>query len=92
MIMENKNLPIPIKDIKEDIKEKINTPIPKNKVLKKILGAVLLCLGIIFFITPFTPGAIWLIVVGLQLLGLHFLFWYRVKDHALQIKEKKEHH
>ena len=51
----------------------------KNPILKKIAGVALVIIGTIALITPFTAGS-WLIFVGLQLLGVHFLFWDKVKN------------
>ncbi len=44
-----------------------------KKYLKKTLGIVLIILGFLALITPLSPGS-WLILVGLELLGLRFLF------------------
>lgn len=41
---------------------------PKNMALRKIVGVVLLLLGVLALLTPFTPGS-WLAFVGLGLLG-----------------------
>ncbi len=41
-------------------------------VLRRILGIVCLLFGFVALVTPMTPGA-WLILVGLELLGLGFL-------------------
>ncbi len=40
--------------------------------LRRILGLVCLLFGFVALVTPMTPGA-WLILVGLELLGLGFL-------------------
>jgi len=37
-------------------------------VLRKVLGVILIILGFIALITPFSPGS-WLILVGLEILG-----------------------
>ena len=39
---------------------------------RKIMGIVLIVLGILALITPLTPGS-WLITIGLELLGLRIL-------------------
>jgi len=39
-----------------------------NKVFKKIIGVVLIIIGVLALVTPFTPGS-WLIFVGAGLLG-----------------------
>jgi small-conductance mechanosensitive channel len=41
-------------------------------VLRKVLGVILIILGFIALITPFTPGS-WLLLVGLEILGLRLL-------------------
>jgi hypothetical protein len=43
-----------------------------KKYLKKTLGIVLIILGFLALITPLSPGS-WLILVGLELLGIRFL-------------------
>ncbi len=40
--------------------------------LKKIIGVILIVLGLAALLTPFTPGS-WLALIGLQLVGLGFL-------------------
>jgi hypothetical protein len=43
-----------------------------RKYFKKALGIVLIILGFLALITPCSPGS-WLILVGLEFLGLGFL-------------------
>ena len=43
-----------------------------RRYFKKALGIILIILGFIALITPFSPGS-WLILVGLEFLGLGFL-------------------
>ncbi len=43
-----------------------------RKYLKKALGVILIILGFLALITPCSPGS-WLILVGLEFLGLRFL-------------------
>jgi len=45
----------------------------QNKTSSKTTGVVLVIIGIIALLTPFTPGS-WLIFVGLEILGVRFLF------------------
>ncbi len=45
---------------------------------KKIIGIVLIIIGFLSLITPFTPGS-WLIFVGLGLLGIRLAFWEKIK-------------
>ncbi len=42
--------------------------------LKKIAGGVLVTVGFVALITPFTPGAFIMIPVGMELLGFKILF------------------
>jgi len=46
--------------------------------VKKIIGILLIVIGLLALITPFTPGA-WLIFVGLELFGFRILFWDKIK-------------
>jgi len=43
-----------------------------KKYTKKALGIILIILGFLALITPLSPGS-WLILVGLELLGIRFL-------------------
>ncbi len=45
---------------------------------KKILGILLILLGLAALLSPFTPGS-WLVFVGLELLGVRLLAWDRLK-------------
>jgi mannose-6-phosphate isomerase-like protein (cupin superfamily) len=45
---------------------------------KKIIGVLLIIVGILALITPLTPGS-WLIFVGLELFGVRILFWDKIK-------------
>ena len=40
---------------------------------RKIIGIIFIILGLAALLTPFTPGS-WLIFVGLELIGIRFLF------------------
>ncbi len=51
----------------------------KTPKFKKILGIVLIVIGVLALITPFTPGA-WLIFVGFGILGIRLSFWEKMKD------------
>jgi hypothetical protein len=50
-----------------------------GSVINKILGVFLILLGLIFLVTPFTPGATWLILIGLELVGFQMLFGDKVQ-------------
>src|SRR3990167_11546260 len=61
--------------------------------LRRVIGTALIVIGIAALITPLTPGA-WLAVVGLEMLGIRFLFWERVKKqwrkltHSVSVQEE----
>lgn len=44
-----------------------------RKVVRIVLGVVLMILGVLALVTPFTPGS-WLALIGLELLGLRLVF------------------
>ena len=48
-------------------------------ILKKILGVILVIIGIAALITPLTPGA-WLGLIGLELLGWGFLIPEKLRE------------
>jgi hypothetical protein len=41
-------------------------------ILRKFLGIVLIILGFVALVTPFSPGS-WLMLIGLEILGFRFL-------------------
>ena len=43
-----------------------------KKIVKKLFGIICIILGFLALITPLTPGS-WLILIGLEILGLGFL-------------------
>lgn len=49
-----------------------------NPNLKKFVGVVLVIVGLLALVTPFTPGS-WLGFVGLEFLGIRFLAWDKLK-------------
>ena len=46
--------------------------------VKKTIGILLIVIGFLALVTPFTPGS-WLVFVGLELLGFRLLFWDKIK-------------
>jgi len=44
-----------------------------RKALRIALGIVLMVLGVLALLTPFTPGS-WLALIGLEILGLRLVF------------------
>ncbi len=49
-----------------------------NPRLKKIIGVILIIVGFLALITPFTPGS-WLMFVGLEFLGVRLAAWEKIK-------------
>jgi uncharacterized protein YqgC (DUF456 family) len=49
------------------------------RVLLRIVGVLCIVLGFLALLTPLTPGS-WLMLVGLELLGLGFLMPRRVRE------------
>jgi hypothetical protein len=43
-----------------------------RKIIKTVIGVVLIVLGLVALLTPFTPGS-WLALIGLEFLGLRVL-------------------
>ncbi|OHA95410.1 MAG: hypothetical protein A3C62_02425 [Candidatus Zambryskibacteria bacterium RIFCSPHIGHO2_02_FULL_39_16] len=46
----------------------------ENKKVRKFIGVTLVIVGILSVITPFTPVG-FLLVFGLEILGIRILFW-----------------
>lgn len=44
-----------------------------RKALRIAMGIVLMALGVLALLTPFTPGS-WLALIGLEILGLRLVF------------------
>lgn len=63
-----------------------------NPIVKKLLGIFFVFLGLFALITPLTPGS-WLALIGLELLGIRFLFvdkimlWWKARHE--HIEERK---
>ncbi|MDO8590219.1 MAG: hypothetical protein Q7R69_03015 [bacterium] len=49
-----------------------------NPKVRKVTGVVLVIIGLLSVITPFTPVG-FLLLVGLELLGLRVLLWDKLK-------------
>jgi hypothetical protein len=67
----------------KNIKEWFKKILDKDFRHKKLVGVVLIILGFLALITPFTPGS-WLIFVGLGWLGVRLAIWDRIKDKFLK--------
>jgi len=57
-----------------------------RRYVKKALGVVLVIVGFLALVTPFSPGS-WLILIGFELLGLRFLLEDKLPD-FLRLKPK----
>ena len=49
-----------------------------NGSFRRVVGIVLIGVGLAALVTPLTPGS-WLIFVGAELLGIELIFWKRIK-------------
>lgn len=63
----------------------LNTPF-----LRKLLGGFFVFFGLIALITPLTPGALVLIVIGLELLGFEILFIEKLKQYFSRLTTKSQ--
>lgn len=57
----------------------------KRTTYKKVIGVLLIIVGIVSLLTPFTPGS-WLIFVGLEFMGIRVLFWEKIKAKLKNMK------
>ncbi len=48
-------------------------------MVKKTIGILLVIIGLLALVTPFTPGS-WLIFIGLEFIGIRILFWDKIKS------------
>ena len=46
---------------------------------KRLLGLLAILVGLIALVTPFTPGAAFFIFIGMQMLGIHFIFLDKIE-------------
>jgi len=46
--------------------------------IKKVVGVILILIGLVAFFTPLTPGS-WLAIIGLELLGVRILLFDKFK-------------
>jgi len=60
------------------MKEYLRKVFSENTKTKKTVGVVLVVVGFIGLITPFTPWG-FLFFVGLEMLGIRFLLWDKIK-------------
>ncbi len=57
---------------------------------KRLVGLLFIFIGLVFLITPLTPGSIWLLFTGCNLLGIHFIFWEKIKKFIIKHKFYKK--
>ena len=60
-----------------------------TNIFKKILGVILVITGIILHLIPLFPAA-WIIVLGLELLGLRILLQNKFKSFLSKFKQNKK--
>ena len=48
------------------------------RILKHVVGIILILIGVIALVTPLTPDS-WLVFVGLELIGVRLAFWDKIK-------------
>jgi len=65
------------------VKEKIKNYLDLNPKRKRVVGIVLVIIGGLSIITPFTPVG-FLLLVGLELLGIRHLLWSKIKPYLKQ--------
>jgi len=61
------------------MKEYFKKLISEHPLMKNTVGVFLVVFGFIGLVTPFTPWGL-LFFVGLELLGVRFLFWDKIKN------------
>jgi hypothetical protein len=59
-----------------------------KRILRKTLGIIFIVLGFLALITPFTPGS-WLLLVGLEILGLRMLLEKKLSSFLSDSQRKK---
>ena len=61
------------------MKEKIKKFWDENPRIRKVIGVFLITIGLLSIITPFTPVG-FLLILGLEILGIRFLVWDKIKN------------
>lgn len=61
------------------MKEKIKRIWAENPKVRKVTGVILVVIGLISIIIPLTPVG-FLLIVGLEILGVRVLFWDKLKN------------
>ena len=47
---------------------------------KRLIGLILILVGLIALVTPFTPGATWFIIIGMHMMGIHLIFLDKIEE------------
>lgn len=68
------------------MKEFFNNLWIRNTKIRKTVGVIFVIIGFLSIITPFTPVG-FLLLVGLEILGIRFLFWDKLKNWFKNDKE-----
>jgi len=61
-----------------EIRQKYKNFSEKYPKTKKIVGVILILVGLLALVTPFTPGS-WLVFVGLEFIGIRLAAWQKIK-------------
>jgi hypothetical protein len=56
-------------------------------LLRRLVGVLILAVGLLALITPMTPGGIILTLVGLELVGLELVLTKKLKEKLLRAKK-----
>jgi len=67
---------------------RINNFLQSNPKIKKLIGIFLIVLGLLIHLVPFVPAG-WIIVVGLEILGVRMLLQKRIKNWLSGLKLAK---
>lgn len=62
----------------ENRRERLKIFFNANPKIKKIIGVVLIIIGLLALLTPLTPGS-WLAIIGLEFLGIRLSAWHKIK-------------
>jgi hypothetical protein len=54
-----------------------------KKLIKQIIGIILIVVGLLALLTPLTPGS-WLALIGMELLGIRLFIFKRVLSEKQQ--------
>ena len=58
--------------------KRIKEYLRNNPKSRKTIGVVLILIGLVALVTPLSPGS-WLVIIGLELLGVRILFFDKFK-------------